>query len=210
MHATLACELLCDHDALRLFSRAGHVAHKARRPRRQHRAELDIASAPGDVRVLSRRSQAPWSPALHNLDAPTPRKVFGVQNGIVAEEKAPSLTVQGIEGLCGARPVAQEVTHGAEGRGRADDEHEQGSNDGDKTSHTAFPPCARASQHFVPVSEARPRGKRAVEAGPVEFAHVRTSSSCLRKAACAALRVADTVPVWIPSASPIAAYSRSA
>ena len=39
----------------------------------------------------------------------------------------------------------------------------------------------------------------------VEISHVRTSSSPLRSAVCAALRVAATVPVRIPSGSPIAA-----
>ncbi len=64
---------------------------------------------------------------------------------------------------------------------------------------------ARAAQHVVPVSRARRGGKEAIEAGAVEIGHVRTSSSRVRSAACAALRVAATVPVVIPSASPIAA-----
>src|SRR5262245_54429865 len=99
-----------------------------------------------------------------------------------------------MEGISGARPY-EEATYGAEGRGRADDENEQGRKGGHSSSSSETPPCACASQHFVPVSGARPRGKRAVEARAVEFAHARTSSNWLRKAACAALRVAETVPV---------------
>ena len=47
--------------------------------------------------------------------------------------------------------------------------------------------------------------KEALEAAAVEIGHVRASSSRVRSAPCAALRVAATVPVVIPSASPIAA-----
>ncbi len=63
----------------------------------------------------------------------------------------------------------------------------------------------RAVQDVVPVSRAGRGWKQVVEAGAVELGHVRTSSRRLRSAACAALRVAATVPVAIPSASPIAA-----
>ena len=63
----------------------------------------------------------------------------------------------------------------------------------------------RAAQDVVPVSRARRGGQEAIDAGAVELGHVRTSSRRVRSAACAALRVAATVPVVIPSASPIAA-----
>jgi hypothetical protein len=73
--------------------------------------------------------------------------------------------------------VAEEDTHGAKGRGGAHDDDEHRSSERDQAaSSTTFRPCACASQHFVPVSGAGRRGKRAVEACAVEFAHVRTSS----------------------------------
>ena len=57
-----------------------------------------------------------------------------------------------------------------------------------------------SSQSGEPSMEGRMRSRLVA----VEIGHVRTSSSRLRSAACAAFRVAATVPVRIPSASPIA------
>ena len=67
--------------------------------------------------------------------------------------------------------------------------------------------CTRATQHVVQLSRAGRGGQEAeaIDAGAVELGRVRTSSMRVRSAACAALRVAATVPVVIPSASPIAA-----
>jgi hypothetical protein len=100
--------------------------------------------------------------------------------------------------------VEEELAHGAERGGRS------ASNDkGSYCEHREAPPTTppvktETGKHVVPIGGARGGGKDAFEAAAVKIDHVRASSRRLRRAAWAALRVAATVPVRIPSASPIA------
>ena len=93
-------------------------------------------------------------------------------------------------------PIAEAVTH-------HDDEH-SGSEHDEATTTTAVGRTGTA-QYVLPVSRSGRGGKDPIEAGAVEIDHVRTSSSRVRSVVCAALRVEATVPVEIPSASPIVA-----
>ena len=100
--------------------------------------------------------------------------------------------------------VEDEGAHGERRSGR-DDGDERRRSEHDEAPATTAVACTGTAQHVVPVGRAGRGGKDAIEAAAVEIGHVRTSSSRVRSAACAALRVAATVPVLIPSASPIAA-----
>ena len=69
------------------------------------------------------------------------------------------------------------------------------------------PPIAgiRTAQDIAPIGLPDDCRKKALELRRVEVGHVRASLSRVRSVAWAALRVAATVPVEIPSASAIAA-----
>src|SRR5262245_37829246 len=101
--------------------------------------------------------------------------------------------------------MQDEVAHAADRGGRSDghDERRRGNHDEAPAAATAV--GAESTKHVVPVGLTGGSRENSIESRAVEISHVRTSSSWLRSATRAALRVAATVPELIPSASLIAA-----